>query len=211
MTFRFASWLAVTVVAFAGLAQAASLDEDIAALQHGWAQVYYQTPAPQQDAHIQALAAQSAAVMARNPGRAEPMIWRAIVLSSQAKISGGLGALGQIKEARKLLEASIKLDPQALEGSAYTSLGSLYAKAPGWPIAFGDKDQAKGYLQKALAINPTGIDPNFFYGDLLLEQGDRAAAATYLRKALAAPPRPGREDADTGRRAEIEALLKQAG
>jgi hypothetical protein len=30
----------------------------------------------------------------------------------------------------------------------------------------------------------------------------------YLNRALAAPPRPGREDADAGRHAEIEALLK---
>jgi tetratricopeptide (TPR) repeat protein len=204
-------FLTLALIAGGPFAHAATLDEDIVALQHGWAQVYYQTPKAQQGARIEELARQSADVLARHPQRAEPMIWRAIVLSSQAKISGGLSALNHIKEARRLLEAAIKLDAKALDGSAYTSLGSLYAKAPGWPIAFGNKDKARQYLQQALSINPDGIDPNFFYGELLLDQGDRAAALPYLRKALAAPPRPGREDADAGRRGEIEALLKQAG
>ena len=58
-----------------------------------------------------------------------------------------------------------------------------------------------------LAINPNGIDPNFFYGDFLLDQGDKAQAKVYLDKALAAPARPGREVADEGRRMEIRERL----
>ena len=100
-----------------------------------------------------------------------------------------------------------KIDASALDGSVYTSLGSLYAKAPGWPLAFGDKKQAAAYLRKALAINPDGIDPNYFYGDLLIEQKQKAEAERYLNKALAAAPRPGRDDADSGRRAEIQQAL----
>ena len=41
---------------------------------------------------------------------------------------------------------------------------------PGWPIGFGDKKKAEEYLKKALAANPDGIDPNFFYGDFLLDK-----------------------------------------
>jgi cytochrome c-type biogenesis protein CcmH/NrfG len=71
---------------------------------------------------------------------------------------------------------------------------------PGWPVGFGDDEKAEKLLKQALAINPTGIDPNFFYGDFLLDQGDKAQAKVYLDKALAAPARPGREVADEGRR-----------
>ncbi len=120
---------------------------------------------------------------------------------------GGLGALGLVKEAKAKLEIALKQDPKALDGSAYTSLGSLYYQVPGWPVGFGDDEKAEQLLKQALAINPTGIDPNFFYGDFLLDQGRKAEAKGYLEKALNAPPRPGRELADQGRRIEIRDRL----
>lgn len=190
-----------------GLARADAVSEGITAVQHGWANAYYSVPDKQKEKTFEALAQQAARLAQQNPGRAEPLVWQAIVLSSYAKFEGGLGALSKIKEARELLLDAEKIDPKTLDGSIYTSLGSLYAKSPGWPIAFGDKKKARKYLEHALALNPEGIDPNFFYGELLLEQNDKAGARQHLEKALAAPPRPGREDADAGRRAEINAVL----
>ncbi len=81
---------------------------------------------------------------------------------------------------------------------------------PGWPIGFGDKKKARAYLEKALQINPDGIDPNYFYADFLTEQGEYEKALQYFEKALAAPPRPGREDADAGRRQEIETGIQKS-
>ena len=78
---------------------------------------------------------------------------------------------------------------------------------PGWPIGFGDRDKAADFLNKALALNPDGMDPNYFAGELLYEQGDYARSLQHLQKALAAPPRPDRPVADAGRRAEIETLV----
>jgi Tfp pilus assembly protein PilF len=83
----------------------------------------------------------------------------------------------------------------------------LYYQVPGWPIGFGDKKQAEALLKQAVAINPDGIDANFFYGDFLLNQGRKAEAKTYLQKAMMAQPRPGRELADKGRRQEIQQRL----
>jgi tetratricopeptide (TPR) repeat protein len=188
-------------------AATSSLEQDVTALQHGWATAWYQTPEAQKEVRFEALAADAQAVVDRNPGRAEPMIWQAIILSSSAKFQGGLGALDKIKHAREELLTAEKIDPHALDGSVYTSLGSLYATAPGWPLSFGDKQKAKVYLEKALAINPDGIDPNFFYGELLADLKQPTEARRYLEKALAAPPRPGRADADAGRRAEIQNAL----
>ena len=122
-----------------------------------------------------------------------------------------LGALGIAKAARRDLERAIELDPVALDGSAYTSLGTLYHKVPGWPIGFGDHDKAEQLLRKALDINPNGIDANYFYGELQLELGHRAEAAQYLTRAKAAPPRPGRALADRGRQQEIAGLLARLG
>ena len=49
-------------------------------------------------------------------------------------------------------------------------------------------------LRKALAMNPPGIDPNFFYGDFLAGLRPAAEATAYLQRALQAPARPGRRD-----------------
>ena len=184
-----------------------SMDSDLAGIQQRWAEIQYQLPLDQKTSAFEALAQDAEELVAANPDRAEPRIWQAIVLSTWAGAKGGLGALGLVKDARRQLEKALDIDATALEGSAYTSLGSLYYQVPGWPLGFGDDDKARRYLQKALAINPDGIDPNFFFGDYLLEQGEEARAREYLERALAAPDRSGREIADQGRREEIRERL----
>ena len=109
-------------------------------------------------------------------GRAEPQIWYGIIAASYAGARGGLGALSLAKDAKKALEQALEIDPKALDGSAYTSLGSLYYQVPGWPIGFGNDDKAREMLDKALALNPDGIDSNYFMGDFLYRKGDYAAA-----------------------------------
>jgi len=156
---------------------------------------------------LAALSERAGAFAEANPARAEPLVWQGIVLSSYAGAKGGLGALKLAKRSRAALEAAIRIDPTVLDGSAYTSLGALYFKVPGFPLGFGDDAKAREYFERALAINPDGIDPNFFYGEFLFEQGEHAQALEHLQKALQAPARPGRERADAGRRGEIEALI----
>lgn len=188
-----------------------SLQADIHELQHAWAHIKYEiNDEDSQEAQMQLLAEKAATVTTTYPDRAEPKIWQAIITSSLAGIKGGLGALGLVKTARNLLLEAEKIDPTALNGSIYTSLGSLYYQVPGWPIGFGDSHKARAYLEQARAINPDGIDPNYFYGDFLYEEGDYAQAIPVLEHALLAPARPERPVADAGRKKEITELLKKA-
>lgn len=176
-------------------------------LQSGWAQIKYGTREDQREQAFAGLDASAQQALAESPESPELLIWRGIILASWAGAKGGLGALDLVKEARANLETALEKNPTALEGSAYTSLGSLYYQVPGWPIGFGNDERAEEMLKKALAINPDGIDPNYFYADFLAEEGRYDEARAALSRALAAPPRPGREVADAGRRAEIDALL----
>jgi tetratricopeptide (TPR) repeat protein len=196
-----AAFMAMPLAAFAGL------DEDISALQTEWAQIKYQRPAGEHEKAFAELAKSADAVRGKYTGRAEPQIWYGIIAASYAGARGGLGALSLAKDAKKALEQALEIDPKALDGSAYTSLGSLYYQVPGWPIGFGNDDKAREMLDKALALNPDGIDSNYFMGDFLYRKGDYAAARQVLNKALKAPARPGRALADEGRRKEIESLL----
>lgn len=191
------------------LAHATPGEELIRPIQDRWAEIKYRQPEKLQADLYHELAVQARQLSQAQPNLAPALIWEAIVVSSEAGARGGLGALSLAKEAKKLLEESLKLDEKALNGSAYTSLATLYVKVPRWPIAFGDKDKAEELFRKSLAINPTGIDPNFFYGEYLIEEDRVAEGRRYLEKALAAPARPGRELADQGRRKEIQALLNK--
>ena len=200
-------WTSAALAMLFSLAAFAGVDEDVRALQSEWEQIKYARPATEQEKALEALTQTAAAVRAWHPGRAEPQIWYGIIAASYAGARGGLGALSVVKQAKKALEDALALDPKALQGSAYTSLGSLYYQVPGWPLGFGDDEKARELLQQALAINPQGMDPNYFLGDLLYRKGNYDAARQALGRALKAPPRPDRPLADAGRRREIEALL----
>ncbi|TDF82632.1 tetratricopeptide repeat protein [Pseudomonas sp. H9] len=176
-------------------------------IQQSWAHIQYQTPEKQRAGAFEQLAAQATAFSQERPALAEAWIWKGIVTSSWAGAEGGLGALGKAKAAKADLEKALSLDPGALQGSAYTSLGALYDRVPGWPIGFGDSDKAEQLLKQALQLNPEGIDSLYFWGDHLYRQKRYAEAKAALNKALQATPRPGRESADAGRRKDIAALL----
>ena len=178
-------------------------------IQHRWAEANYRATGGAQKDAFDALLQDARSFAEANPGRAEALVWQGIVASTYAGVKGPFGAMSLAKEARQVLMQAEALDPTVLQGSVYTSLGTLYYKVPGGFIGFGDKDLARDYLEKALAENPDGIDPNYFYGEFLLEEKDYEAARSALLKAKNAPQRPDRPLADEGRRQEIDTLLDE--
>jgi tetratricopeptide (TPR) repeat protein len=188
---------------------AADPGAEITALQERWAEVNYQLEGKTQLTAFEALVQEADNVAAHNPDSAAALIWSGIIKSSFAGAKGGLGAMKLAKASKSDLEHAMEIDATALQGSAYTSLGTLYFKVPGWPVGFGDDEKAEELLLKALNLNPDGIDPNYFYGDFLLGQKRYEEAEKALLKAQAAPRRPNRPLADAGRQEEIKlALLK---
>jgi tetratricopeptide (TPR) repeat protein len=192
----------VSTPAFAGMA------EDVKTVNDGWAHISYEVKGSStQTKALDQLAIEAAHVVQRYPGQAEPLLWMGIVVSEQANRANIFHKLGLATKARDILARAYAIDPKSANGGTAMSLAVLYYKVPGSPIGFGDDAKARQLLKEALALDPNGLDTNYFYGDFLLDQGDKAGARSYLQKALKAPHDPTRPVWDAGRRREVQALL----
>ncbi len=187
----------------------AQMNPEVAALQQRWAEVNYLLKGKSQIEAFNTLIEDARKVTDADGTNAEAWIWSGIIRSSYAGAKGGLGALSAAKAAKADLEKGMTIDAEALDGSAYTSLGVLYLNVPGWPVGFGDEEKGVEYLKKGLELSPSGIDSNYFYAEYLFKEDAFAESARYLNRALNAPSRPGRELADEGRHGEIEAMLQE--
>lgn len=195
---------------FASTCRATPLDESLVVVESTWAKIYYSTPENQQSKQYLALLSRIEKLVANHPHRAEPLIWQAIIIATNAERQNSFEALDAIHKARNILHNAIEINPLAMEGSAFVTLGSLYNMVPGWPIAFGDNEKARLLLQMALKINPDGIDSNYFFGEYLLSQTQHQAAAAYFQKAAEAPSRPEQLFADNQLKAEAQLGLENA-
>lgn len=201
---------AVLAVAVPGTAWA-GMAEDVRTINDGWAHITYEVRGSStQTQALDRLAAQAAQVVRRYPNQAEPLLWQGIVRSEQANRANVFHKLSLATEARDILARAYALDHHAANGGAAMSLGVLYYKVPGSPIGFGDKARAGRLLREALALDPDGLDANYFMGDYMLDQGNAAAARGFLQKALRAPHDASRPAWDAGRRREVQALLAKA-
>ena len=186
----------------------AGMSQDVKAINDSWAHITYEVKGSStQTKALDRLEQDAKALVAQYPGKAEPLLWQGIVTSEQANRANVFHKLGLAKQAYAILSKAYAIDPKAAKGGVAMSLGVLYYKVPGSPIAFGDTDKARKLLKEALALDPNGLDANYFYGDFLADQGDKAGARSFLQKALKAPHDASRPAWDTGRRAEVRALL----
>lgn len=189
-----------------------AMDAAVMRVNNAWAHIRYEIhDRSAQFNQLATLEGVAAKVVAQYPGKAEPLLWEGIVVSEEAARASTFRQLGLANRARDILTKAYAINPNVADGGAAMSLGVLYYKVPGWPIGFGSTAKARGYFQQALKLDPNGLDNNFFYGDFLASEGDKANARIYLRRALAAPASSARPVWDAGRRAEVHALLAKLG
>jgi tetratricopeptide (TPR) repeat protein len=203
--------LAVILAFTTGTARASdnpAMDQDVLQIANDWARIRYQVTGPaEQRREIEALAVQARDISARYPGQVEPLLWQGIVTSEEAAMANVLHQLGFAIAARNIFEQAQAIDPHGANGSVIMSLGVLYYRVPGFPIAFGNDKMARQDLECALAMQPDGLDANYFYGDFLVQQGEYAKARAVLSHALQAPVDAQRPVWDAGRRAEVRSLI----
>ncbi len=199
------------MLAAAAPAAADEVMDAVREIQHAWAHANYELPDKEKEKAFKALVDKAAALAAKYPDRAEPKIWEAIARASYAGAMGGLSAMfkamPQMEKGRDLLLEAEKIDPKALNGSIYTTLGSFYYMVPGGFVGFGDDDKALAYLKKALEIAPDDMDANFFMGDYWLDQKKYDKALPYFEKVLSLPDVPDRPVYSKGRKAEAREKL----
>jgi hypothetical protein len=203
--------LTIALLLTARVSAAQTLEARLLAIEDRWAEIRYEMR--DKSAKLAAsrdLIAQAAQIAAENPGKPEPLVWLALALLVEAEIRNNVAALGLAREARRLLEEAEALDPAALGGMIQTTLGMMYYEMPGWPLGFGDKTRAQGYLKRALEIDSASKDNNYFLGDYLVTTGRGREAVPFLEQAAAVPVRAGHERADRGRRADIQESLDKA-
>jgi tetratricopeptide (TPR) repeat protein len=201
--------LAITMLA--GPARAGSdpaVQSAVRHLQLEWERIKFEIPeGSEQTAAMNALGDEADAIGAKYPDDVAAQIWDGIITSERAGMANAFSALGLAKRARGILERADKIDPTALDAGAPASLGVLYYRVPGFPIAFGDKAKARQLLERATGNAPNGLDAWYFYGDFLYSQGEYAKSEAAFKHALAIAKHPDRPLWDTNRRLVIQEYL----
>jgi tetratricopeptide (TPR) repeat protein len=183
----------------------------IIGIEDRWVEIrYVMTDTKARLAASRALEDDSRALLEATPQRAEVKFWHGMVLLLEPEYKRDLGALRQVREAKRLFEDVEAENPRLFDGRVNTALGMLYSGVPGWPIAFGDDKKAAAYFLKALEIDPAGQETNYLYGDFLRGKKKPAEAVPYFEAAVRAPLRPGHERADQFRHKEAEEDLAAA-
>ena len=114
----------------------ADMASDVKAVNDGWAHIAYEVQGSStQTKALDQLAKQANTLVARYPGKAEPLLWAGIVTSEQANRANFFHKLGLATRARDLIAKAYAIDPRAADGGAALSLGVLYYKVPGSPLA----------------------------------------------------------------------------
>ncbi len=205
---------ALLSAAFTVSAGAAPADDPVLGqvkqIQTRWETIKFTVPeGDKQTDQMTVLGADADSLAAKYPDRVEVLIWDGIVTSERASLVNPISALSLATRARDTLEKAYKMNPTVLDAGAPTSLGVLYYRVPGFPVAFGDKAKARQLLEQATKTAPDGLDAWYFYGDFLMTQGEYAKAREAFIHALAIPVRADRALWDENRRLVITEKLEQ--
>lgn len=198
----------------AGASATGSPDDPVTAqvkqIQLKWETIKFTVPeGDKQTEQMAALGTEADALATKYPDHVEALIWDGVITSERASMVNPVSALSLASRARDTLEKAYKMNATALDAGAPTSLGVLYYRVPGFPIAFGDKTKARHLLEQATASAPEGLDAWYFYGDFLLTQGEYAKAREAFNHALSIPPHADRPLWDKNRRLVIHEKLDQ--
>lgn len=184
----------------------ASLHQEIATQ---WEQISFKTESTARERQYAVLSEKVTQSINNNEAAdAELLTWAGIVNASYAGAKGGLGALKLVKSAKSQLERALALDPNAGNGGAMTTLGTLYDQVPGWPIGFGNQKTAEKLLHQAAQEHPDNLVSQYFLGLYLLDHNKKPEAKAVFTHAVTLLPRTQAMLSDSARLDEMKELLQ---
>jgi hypothetical protein len=186
----FLATLAMTV-AVAEKADAQTFDETLLEIENRWAEATYQATGREKDEALPEAAA-----------------WHGIIARECIKSRGRSRSTKLRREAREALLKAESLDPLVLDGLIYANLGALYSETPSGFGGKGGNVKGIGYMWRAIVVDPDGLDSNYLYAELLVDEHRLEEAREILLRASTIPARPDHLRADRGRREQIIALLE---
>lgn len=142
-------------------------------------------PEPERKAALDAGIAAANAAKAIDASAPEGHFWAAANMGALAESFGlrqGIKYRGQIRED---LEATLKLDPAFLQGSADRALGRWYFKVPG--MFGGSNKESEAHLRKSLTYRSDSVISHLFLGDTLADMGRKAEARKEYQAAIDSP------------------------
>lgn len=187
--------------------EARTLDESLLDIESRWAAAAYEIDGRQQEKALKRLLIDTRELHANHPGEPGAAAWHGVVARTYRDARGSRGSMRLAKEARDALLMAESLDPLVLGGLVYANLGALYSNVSSGFGGFGNKTRGMGYLWKAIIVDPDGIESNYLYAEVLVDEKDYPAARDALQKANDAPARPENPEADRIRKIEVATLL----
>ena len=204
----FLATVAMTV-AVSEKAGAQTFDETLLEIENRWAEATYQTTGREKNEALEELLNDVRVFAERHSNRPEAAAWHGIIARECIKNRGRSRSAKLRREAREALLKAESLDPLVLDGLIYANLGALYSQTPQGFGGKGGNVKGIGYMWRAIVVDPDGLDSNYLYAELLVDEQRLEEAREILQRASTIPARPDHLRADRGRREQILALLER--
>lgn len=199
----------LVAVPLTNTARAQALEDTFSDFENRWAVTVFELPIGKRDRALKSLLFEARDLADKYSDLPEAVAWHGIVANECLRTGCMSRSTRLRKEARDALLKAESLDPLVLDGLVYATLGTLYSQAPTYLGGFGSKTKGIGYMWRAIVLDPEGLDTNYLYAELLVDEKRYKDAREILIKASALPARPDHMRADLGRHRQIQALLAQ--
>ncbi|MGB5688781.1 MAG: hypothetical protein WBM45_05860 [Woeseiaceae bacterium] len=201
--------MAATNATTATAARASTVDEALIDVEQRWAGAVYESTGRQKNKALATLLGDVRELASTHGDNPKAVAWHGIVAHACVRNHCKSNSSKLRREARDALLKAESMGPGPLGSLVYGNLGGLYAETSSSLGGFGSKVRGIGYMWKAIVLDPEGLDANYLYAELLVDEKRYKEAHEILLKASTAIVRPGHERADSGRREQALALLGQ--
>ena len=208
-THRILMLLLAMVATSATAARASTVDEALTDIEQRWAGAVFESKGRQQNKALATLLSDVRELASTHGENPKAVAWHGIIAHECVRNHCKSNSSSLRREARDALLKAESLGPGPLRSLVYGNLGGLYAHTSSNFGGFGSKVRGIGYMWKAIVVDPEGLDANYLYAELLVDEKRYRDAHDVLLKASTTIVRPEHERADRGRRAQVLALLRR--